>query len=208
MCSTAICDRAFIGDDPLPRSEQAFAEQVKRAKTRLPAVAESAHRLLADDRRRVPGAVAAARGAAARAQPLRGGHPRAARCPRPPGLLRADAVGATFSMLPRYLKALERRVAKYLESPDRDARHAQRWRHCGSAIANGPSATARPGGSSPALAEFRWLLEELKVSLFAQELKTPFPVSYKRVEKAWAELDAVTALRRAAMAPPQCRVLQ
>jgi ATP-dependent helicase HrpA len=36
---------------------------------------------------------------------------------------------------------------------------------------------------------FRWLVEELRISLFAQELKTPFPVSYKRVEKAWAELD-------------------
>ena len=35
---------------------------------------------------------------------------------------------------------------------------------------------------------FRWLLEELRVSLFAQELRTPFPVSFKRVEKAWAEL--------------------
>ncbi len=32
------------------------------------------------------------------------------------------------------------------------------------------------------------MLEELEVSLFAQELKTPFPVSFKRVEKAWAEL--------------------
>ena len=43
----AITDRAFIGDDPLPRSESAFAEQIKRARTRLPAVAESAFRLLA-----------------------------------------------------------------------------------------------------------------------------------------------------------------
>jgi ATP-dependent helicase HrpA len=42
----------------------------------------------------------------------------------------------------------------------------------------------------PALDAFRWLLEELKVSLFAQELKTPFPVSFKRVEKAWSALDA------------------
>ena len=32
------------------------------------------------------------------------------------------------------------------------------------------------------------MLEELQVSLFAQELKTPYPVSYKRVERAWAEL--------------------
>ena len=35
------------------------------------------------------------------------------------------------------------------------------------------------------LEEFRWLLEELRVSLFAQELKTPMPVSVKRLQKAW-----------------------
>jgi ATP-dependent helicase HrpA len=43
----AIEDRAFIGEDPLPRSARAYAEQVKRARTRLPAVAEAAFRLLA-----------------------------------------------------------------------------------------------------------------------------------------------------------------
>ena len=35
------------------------------------------------------------------------------------------------------------------------------------------------------LAEFRWQLEELRVSLFSQELKTPYPVSVKRLEKLW-----------------------
>jgi ATP-dependent helicase HrpA len=35
---------------------------------------------------------------------------------------------------------------------------------------------------------FRWLIEELRVSLFAQELKTPEPVSVKRLDKRWAEL--------------------
>ena len=34
---------------------------------------------------------------------------------------------------------------------------------------------------------FRWQIEELQVSLFAQELKTPFPVSVKRLDKLWAE---------------------
>jgi len=42
----------------------------------------------------------------------------------------------------------------------------------------------------PGLEAYRWLLEELKVSLFAQELRTPFPVSYKRLEKAWKALAA------------------
>jgi ATP-dependent helicase HrpA len=45
------------------------------------------------------------------------------------------------------------------------------------------------GRAEPALDGFRWLLEELSVSLFAQELRTPIPVSYKRLERAWADLD-------------------
>jgi ATP-dependent helicase HrpA len=35
------------------------------------------------------------------------------------------------------------------------------------------------------LEEFRWLLEELRVALFAQELKTSSPVSVKRLQKMW-----------------------
>ena len=38
------------------------------------------------------------------------------------------------------------------------------------------------------LDDYRWLLEELRVSLFAQELRTPQPVSAKRLDKAWAQL--------------------
>ncbi|MBY0385401.1 DUF3418 domain-containing protein, partial [bacterium] len=35
------------------------------------------------------------------------------------------------------------------------------------------------------LSEFRWQIEELRISLFAQELKTPYPVSVKRLQKLW-----------------------
>jgi ATP-dependent helicase HrpA len=38
------------------------------------------------------------------------------------------------------------------------------------------------------LEEFRWMLEELRVSLFAQELRTPQPVSVKRLEKVWGQM--------------------
>ncbi len=41
----------------------------------------------------------------------------------------------------------------------------------------------------PDLQGYRWLIEELRVSLFAQELKTPFPVSIKRLEKTWQEIN-------------------
>ena len=43
------------------------------------------------------------------------------------------------------------------------------------------------GRDDPKLEEFRWLIEELRVSLFAQELRTPFPVSAKRLQKFWDE---------------------
>ena len=47
---------------------------------------------------------------------------------------------------------------------------------------------ARNGVQDERLNQFRWQLEELRVSLFAQELKTPLPVSVKRLEKAWQQL--------------------
>jgi ATP-dependent helicase HrpA len=39
------------------------------------------------------------------------------------------------------------------------------------------------------LEDFRWLIEEYKVSLFAQELKTPYPVSKKRIAEKMREIE-------------------
>jgi ATP-dependent helicase HrpA len=38
--------------------------------------------------------------------------------------------------------------------------------------------------------DFRWLLEELRISFFAQELRTPQPVSVKRLDKVWGQLQS------------------
>ena len=46
----------------------------------------------------------------------------------------------------------------------------------------------RKGAVDERMQEFRWLLEELRVSFFAQELRTPQPVSVKRLDKVWAQL--------------------
>jgi ATP-dependent helicase HrpA len=45
----------------------------------------------------------------------------------------------------------------------------------------------KEGGSSPSeqVIEFRWMIEELRVSLFAQQLGTKLPISEKRLQKAW-----------------------
>ncbi|HEY8623148.1 MAG TPA: DUF3418 domain-containing protein, partial [Casimicrobiaceae bacterium] len=183
----AICDRAFIGDDPLPRSEGAYAEQVKRARVRLPAVAESAFRVLAAiavEYHTLSPRIGALPAAQARlAADLRAQRDALIH----PGFV-SETPWSQLAHLPRYVKALERRLAKYGENPARDAKHAQAiaalWqRYAQRRAANG---AARKG--EPALEAFRWQIEELKVSLFAQELRTPQPVSYKRLEKAWTEL--------------------
>src|SRR5262249_22808034 len=105
-----------------------------------------------------------------------------------PGFFRATP-WAQLGQLPRYLAALDRRLAKAQEDPARDAQHAgtvaEWWRRYDERVARDRSASR----TAPGLETFRWLLEELSVSLFAQELKTPFPVSFKRVERAFADLD-------------------
>ena len=46
----------------------------------------------------------------------------------------------------------------------------------------------RKGAQDARMLELRWLREELRVSFFAQELRTPQPVSIKRLDKVWAQL--------------------
>ncbi len=50
-------------------------------------------------------------------------------------------------------------------------------------------ADERKGAQDDRMLEFRWLLEELRVSFFAHELRTPQPVSIKRLEKVWGQLN-------------------
>jgi ATP-dependent helicase HrpA len=181
---SAVCDRAFLGDDPLPRSERAFAEQVKRARVRLPAVAESAFALLAS-------IAAAYHALAQRLAAVPSGTRRLAvdvAAQRDlliaPGFFAATPWKALVH-LPRYLQALERRLVKYPDNPARDARQAQAVAALWERYREREVVLRERGRHDPGLDAFRWLLEELKVSLFAQELRTPVPVSYKRLEKAW-----------------------
>ncbi len=183
----AIGDRAFIGDDPLPRSERAFAEQVKRARARLPAVVEGAFRMLA--------AIAADYHALSQrlaalppSQGRLGAEIRAQRAALVyPGFFSATP-WSQLAHLPRYLQALDKRLAKAALDPVRDAKHAQSVASLWDRYRARVEANRAAHRVEPRLESFRWLVEELKVSLFAQELRTPFPVSYKRLEKAWAEL--------------------
>ncbi len=183
--TAAICDRAFIGDDELPRSEKAFKEQIKRARSRLPAVKEAMSRYLQDT---------AAAYAELNAKLGNGKHPLAALLrSRMQNLLAAGFAQRTpwnqWPRLPVYLKAMTLRMEKYSGNPARDAaREAdiqeleQMWQEKVDAL------TKQNQALSDGLKMFQWQLEELRVSLFAQELKTPYPVSVKRLMKEWESL--------------------
>ena len=89
--------------------------------------------------------------------------------------------------LPRYLKGYALRLQKYRANPERDQRHAPTLQTLWSNYEARVKADRDAGRDDPKLEEFRWLIEELRISLFAQELRTPFPVSAKRLQKFWDE---------------------
>ena len=178
-----VCDRAFIGEDELPRNEKAFKEQIKRARSRLPAVKEALSRHLQETA-----------AAYAELNGKLGKHPLTHLLrQRLQTLLAAGFATRTpwaqWPRLPIYLKAMTLRLEKYSSNPARDAaREAdiqeleQMWQE----KTDGLMKQGQP--VSDDLAAFRWMIEELRVSLFAQELKTPYPVSVKRLLKVWEGL--------------------
>ena len=93
---------------------------------------------------------------------------------------------AALQHFPRYLKAVVMRLNKLRADPARDAarmtelrpQEQRYWR----------LVAERKGAVDERMMELRWLLEELRVSFFAQELRTPQPVSVKRLEKVWSQL--------------------
>ena len=86
---------------------------------------------------------------------------------------------------PRYLKAIHVRLEKMRGDAIRDTKLMQDWQSVAQAFNR---IRADVIANDAKLQEYRWLLEELRVSLFAQELKTPMPVSAKRLQKVWESL--------------------
>ncbi len=87
--------------------------------------------------------------------------------------------------LARYLKAILIRLERLDNSPQKDAKRAKQMERYWSAFWSQRDKLNAP---KTELEQYRWLLEELRVSLFAQELRTPVPVSVERVDKVWGAL--------------------
>ena len=174
----AVCDRAFIGEDELPRNEKAFKEQIKRARSRLPAVKEALSRYLQETA-----------AAYAELNGKLGKHPLTHLLRlRLQTLLAAGFATRTpwaqWPRLPIYLKAMTLRLEKYSSNPARDAAREADIQELEQMWQEKTDGLVKQGlPVSDDLAAFKWMIEELRVSLFAQELKTPYPVSVKRLLK-------------------------
>jgi ATP-dependent helicase HrpA len=178
-------DRAFLLD-PLPTDEAAFKLRIEEGRGRLTLIANEVARLAATilveygaavrkikDTKIQPEATADAAQQLQRLVPKR---------------FMAITPWPQLQHFARYLKAITLRLDKLRADPARDAsklselrpQEQRYWR----------LVSERKGAVDDRMSEFRWLLEELRVSFFAQELRTPQPVSVKRLDKVWAQLNS------------------
>jgi len=99
----------------------------------------------------------------------------------------AETEYSQLAHFPRYLKAMNIRLEKLRGNPSRDTQLMTEWQNAATqfqrTVKNQPLKNL-----DPRMIEFRWMLEELRVSLFAQELRTPMPVSSKRLQKVWESM--------------------
>lgn len=179
-------ERAFLLD-PLPLYAESFRRRVEEGRGRLTLIAFEVARLALlvlteyaaalrklKDSRPAPDVSQDIQGQLARLVPK---------------LFVMQTPWAQMAQLPRYLKAITLRLDKLRSDPARDAARLaevrpldQRYVRC---------LIDRKGARDARLEEFRWMLEELRVSLFAQELRTPQPVSAKRLNKMWEQIQSV-----------------
>ncbi|MBQ5940260.1 ATP-dependent RNA helicase HrpA [Massilia sp. AB1] len=99
----------------------------------------------------------------------------------------ADNEYSQLAHFPRYLKAINVRMEKLRTNASRDAQLMAEWQNAASQFQRTLKNQAGKN-NDPRMVEFRWMLEELRVSLFAQELRTPMPVSAKRLQKVWESM--------------------
>jgi ATP-dependent helicase HrpA len=186
----AICDRAFFVEDEPVRSKAAFNARVAKAKSRLNDVAQEVCRVVADilaqyvelrprlNLRGVPVWQRAMTDIRNQLKAL-----------LPPGFIALTPL-VRLREFPRYVKAVAMRLDKFSISPAKDAQWQQEIQSWWQAWQARMAADAQRGVFEPRVDEFRWMLEELRVSLWAQQLKTPYPISFKRLARYWEQATA------------------
>jgi len=176
-------DRAFLGD-PLPTDPISFRKRIEEGRSRLNLIAQEVARAvhavlqeLANATRKLKDS----RPAKDVSDDITAQLQRLA-----PKRFALDTPWAQLQHLPRYLKAVTGRLDKLRADPARDAKLMSEIKPLEQRYTR--RLAELKGVKDARLDDFRWQLEELRVSLFAQELRTPQPVSVKRLDKVWTQL--------------------
>ncbi len=182
IIATAM-DRAFL-QEPLPQNAEQFAQRVQEGRGRLT--------LIANEVARLAGTILTEYAAAQRKIKDTKNAPETTQDAgkQLQNLIAkqfiAQAPWAQLQHFPRYLKAITVRLDKYRADPARDAARLKELQPLEQRYTR--LLAERKGAQDARMQEYRWMLQELRVSFFAQELKTPYPVSSKRLDKVWAQL--------------------
>jgi ATP-dependent helicase HrpA len=175
--------RAFL-QEPLPTDQAGFKKRVEEGRGRLT--------LIANEVARLASVILAEYATAARKiKDTKNAPDATADCSQQlqhllPKHFMATTPWPQLQHFARYLKAITLRLDKHRADPARDAQRLSELRPQDQRYWR--LVAERKGVQDERMLEFRWLLEELRVSFFAQELRTPQPVSLKRLDKAWAQL--------------------
>ena len=178
-------DRAFL-QPPLPADAASFKQRIDEGRGRLTLIANEVARLAATILAEY--AIASRKIRDTKGQPEATGDATQQLQRLVTKRFLATTQWTQLQHIPRYLKAITLRLDKLRADPARDAarlaeiraQEQRYWR----------LVAERKGAADERMQEFRWLLEELRVSFFAQELRTPQPVSVKRLEKLWSQLNS------------------
>ncbi|MSQ20983.1 MAG: ATP-dependent RNA helicase HrpA [Betaproteobacteria bacterium] len=178
----ATFERACMGE-PWPRTEADFLRRAEEGRARLGLISNEIARLL--------GNVLAAVQVMRKKLPGIKSHPTVVKDIEEqlsrllaPGFI-IDTPFERLSHYPRYLNGASIRLEKLRTDPTRDQRLMAELIPIEREWQREDVKARRADERDPQLDQFRWLLEELRVSLFAQELKTPMPVSARRLARMW-----------------------
>jgi len=178
-------DRAFLLE-PLPTNAQEFDRRVQEGRGRLTLIANEVARLAATILAEYSGATRKIKDTKNAPEATQDALLQLQRLV--PKNFLTEAPWPQLAHFARYLKAIAARLDKLRADPARDAaklaelrpQEQRYWR----------LVAVRKGAVDARMQELRWLLEELRVSFFAQELRTPQPVSVKRLDKLWAQIQS------------------
>jgi ATP-dependent helicase HrpA len=178
-------DRAFLGD-PLPTDPVSFKKRIDEGRSRLNLIAQEVARAVHAALQELANATRKLKDS----RPAKDvGDDIMAQLQRlVPKRFALDTPWVQLQHLPRYLKAITGRLDKLRADPARDAKLMSEVKPLEQRYTR--RLAELKGVRDARLDDFRWQLEELRVSLFAQELRTPQPVSVKRLDKVWSQLTA------------------